>query len=64
MSEVRIELANPMQIRIESDDYTYLAVMKERFTCYVEGFQYMPQTPNSAEPVSNQLLNISKVLSY
>jgi len=43
MSEVKIELANPMQIRIESDDYTYLAVMKERFTCYVEGFQYMPQ---------------------
>jgi len=43
MDEVRIELANPMQIRIETEDYTYLAMMKESFTSYVEGFQYMPQ---------------------
>ncbi len=43
MSDIRIELANPMQIRILTEDEVYMSLAREKFTSYIEGFQYMPQ---------------------
>lgn len=43
MNEVKLIQENPMLIKIVTEDYAYLKEIKELFTCYVDGFQYMPQ---------------------
>lgn len=43
MSDIKITKHNPMLLKIDTDDLKYLKGMKDSFTSYVEGFQYMPQ---------------------
>jgi len=43
MNNVRISNHNQMQIKINTESKEYISGMKELFTQYVEGFQYMPQ---------------------
>jgi superfamily II DNA or RNA helicase len=43
MELVNISQQNPMLIKINTEDVDYIDDMREHFTEYVEGFQYMPQ---------------------
>lgn len=40
---VNITLRDPLNIRVETDDYEYLKQLKEHFTYYVDGFRFTPQ---------------------
>lgn len=42
-NSVRISRYNDLQIKINTEDLNYIDGMKELFTQYVEGFQYMPR---------------------
>ena len=48
MNEVRIRLFTPMSIQIITEDEDYLKLMKEKFTEYVPGFQFMPAYKSGA----------------
>lgn len=40
---VNVVLKDPLHIRIETDDYDYLNLLKEEFTYHVENYQFMPK---------------------
>jgi hypothetical protein len=43
MDIVKVELDDLMNLKIDTENFHYLDKIKEFFTSYVDGFQFMPQ---------------------